>query len=380
MPADQKDQMVCELIEAGEPGKWFSLEFFPPRTEDGVANLRKRIQRMKALNPLFVDFTWGAGGSTSDLSMTLTDDAKNMYGCVSNMHLTCTNMEAAKVDKALEDCKACGVCNLVALRGDAPRGMDKWEAVDGGFTCALDLVKYIELKHPGYFSIAVAGYPEGHPDNITEVEGGLESLTEAEKRRARVVKDEAGKEVVTVCREDKWEIEMKYLKEKCDAGAKVVITQMFLDAQVYVDFLAECKKWDIKATIVPGIMCLNTFGGFKRMTEMCKTRLPPGMLEATTAAAASGSDDDFKAYGITYATDMCRQLIAGGAPGLHFYTLNLEKVVIGALLGLGLVTEEQAAACSAGEADAKTMVSAQGITTGTTAPPLAEKPSTSPAA
>jgi len=174
-----------------------------------------------------------------------------------------------------------------------------------------------------------------------------------------------------VCREDKWEVEMRYLKEKCDAGAKVVITQMFLDAQVYVDFLAECKKWEINATIVPGIMCLNTFGGFKRMTEMCKTRLPAGMLEAATAVNASGSDDEFKAYGITYATEMCRQLIEGGAPGLHFYTLNLEKVVIGALLGLGLVTEEQAAACSAGEADAKTMVSAQGITTGTAPPPVA---------
>jgi len=361
MPADQKDQRVCDIIAAAEPGKWFSLEFFPPKTEEGIANLRRRIQRMRALGPLFVDFTWGAGGSTSDLSMTLTDDAKNLYGCVSNMHLTCTNMETAKVDKALEDCKKCGVCNLVALRGDPPRGAEKWEAVDGGFTCALDLVKYIREKHGDYFSVAVAGYPEGHPDNITEVEGGLECLTDSEKRRARVVRDGSGKEVVTVCRDDKWAVEMRYLKEKCDAGAKVVITQMFLDAQVYVDFLAECKKWEINAAIVPGIMCLNNFNGFKRMTEMCKTRLPAGMLEA--AAAANTSDDDFKAYGITYATEMCRQLIEGGAPGLHFYTLNLEKIVIGALLGLGLVTAAQAAACSAGEADAKSMVSAQGITT-----------------
>merc|ERR1719214_248308 len=202
-----KDKMVCELI-AESKNPWFSFEYFPPKTESGVENLKKRILRMKELGPLFTDFTWGAGGSTSELTMQLCDTVKNQFGCVANMHLTCTNMEPKKVDEALADCKACGVCNLVALRGDPPRGADKWEAVDGGFNCALDLVKYIELKHPDYFSIAVAGYPEGHPDNITEVEGGLDSLTEAEKRRARVVKDEAGKEIVTVCREDKWEVEM----------------------------------------------------------------------------------------------------------------------------------------------------------------------------
>merc|ERR1712151_716298 len=112
---------------------------------------------------------------------------------------------------------------------------------------------------------------------------------------------------------------------------------------------------------VPGIMCLNTFGGLQRMTEMCKTRLPEGMLEA--AKAANTSDEDFKKWGIEFGTDMCRKCIEGGASGLHFYTLNLEKVVLGVLLGLNLISAEQAAACASGEADAKHMVSAQGITT-----------------
>merc|ERR1712039_228633 len=136
--------------------------------------------------------------------------------------------------------------------------------------------------------------------------------------------------------------------------------QMFLDAEVFIDFMAECKKYGINVPVVPGIMCLNTYGGFQRMTSLCKTRLPAGMAEATKAA--NTSDGDFKQYGIEYATKMCKRLLEGGACGLHFYTLNLEKVVIGALLGTGLITQAQADACTADETDAKLMVSAQGIT------------------
>jgi len=135
---------------------------------------------------------------------------------------------------------------------------------------------------------------------------------------------------------------------------------MFLDAQVYVQFLKDCKEWGINVPVIPGIMCLNALGGFKRMTEMCKTRLPAGMIEAATAA--NTSDDDFKAWGVKFGVEMCRQCVEGGAPGLHFYTLNLEKVVLGVLEGLKMITAEQAKACFAGEADAKSMVSAQGIT------------------
>merc|ERR1719401_965500 len=105
------------------------------------------------------------------------------------MHLTCTNMESAKVDTALADCKKFGIRNIVALRGDAPRGQEKWEATEGGFACALDLVKHMRTKYGDYFCISVAGYPEGHPDNIEEVPGGLEALSEAERRRARVAKN-----------------------------------------------------------------------------------------------------------------------------------------------------------------------------------------------
>eukprot|EP00403_Amphidinium_massartii_P016951 CAMPEP_0178411146 /NCGR_PEP_ID=MMETSP0689_2-20121128/21345_1 /TAXON_ID=160604 /ORGANISM="Amphidinium massartii, Strain CS-259" /LENGTH=816 /DNA_ID=CAMNT_0020032345 /DNA_START=84 /DNA_END=2534 /DNA_ORIENTATION=+ len=354
-----KDQMLSDLI-AAKKSTWFSFEYFPPKTDDGVKNLKNRIARMRKLEPLFTDFTWGAGGSTSDLTMALCDAAKNDLNCVANMHLTCTNMEKEKVDVALEDCKTCGVCNLVALRGDPPRGAEKWEATEGGFTCALDLTKYIREKHGDWFCIAIAGYPEGHPDAIETVEGGLAALTESEKKRARIATDENGKEVVTVCRDASYEKEMKYLKEKVDAGSDLIITQMFLDAEVYVQFVKDCKAAGINVPIVPGIMCLNTFGGLQRMTALCKTRLPEGMLEE--AKAHSGSDDEFKAWGIEFGAKMCQRCIEGGASGLHFYTLNLEKVTLGILEKMGLITSAQVKECSGGEADAKSMVSAQGIT------------------
>lgn len=357
----EDDKRICDLVAAAKPG-WFSFEYFPPKTEEGVANLTKRIARMKSLGPLFVDFTWGAGGSTSELSLRLTSEAKNQLGCVANMHLTCTNQQSSMVEEALADCKAVGVRNIVALRGDPPRGQDKWVATDGGFSCALDLVKFIRQQHGDYFSISVAGYPEGHPDAIEKVDGGLAVLSESEKRRARLVKDASGKEVVTVCRDASFQRELDYLKQKVDAGAQFIITQMFLDSLVYRDFVQACRAHGINVPIVPGIMCLTTLGGLQRMTDLCLTRLPDGLMER--AAAASTSDDAFKAFAEDFGTSLCRTLLDEGAPGLHFYTLNLEKVVVSTLKALKLITDEQAKACAVGDADAKFMVSAQGITTG----------------
>jgi len=353
------DFKICDKMKEATPG-FFSFEYFPPRTEDGVENLKKRIVRMKNLNPMFVDFTWGAGGSTSDLTLDLTSMAKNEFGCVANMHLTCTNQTASLAEDALAKCKAVGVRNICALRGDPPRGMDKWEATEGGFTCALDLVKRMRELHGDYFSISVAGYPEGHPDAIEEVPEGLSALSEAEKRRCRTVVNEDGSETVSVCRDSKFAEEMAYLKLKCDAGADFIITQMFLDADVYADFVKACRETGIEVPVIPGVMCLTGSGGFNRMTSLCKTRLPAGMAEA--AKAAGGSDDDFKTWGVEMGVDLCQKLIAAGAPGIHFYTLNLERVVVATLLGLGWITQEQADTCRAGDTDAKSMVSAQGIT------------------
>lgn len=360
----EDDKKISDLISKARPG-WFSFEYFPPKTDAGIESLTKRIKRMKSLGPVFVDFTWGAGGSTSVLTLRLTSEAKNVAGFVANMHLTCTNQQASMAEEALVSCKAVGIRNIVALRGDPPRGQEHWTAREGGFSCALDLVKYMREKHGDYFCISVAGYPEGHPDAIALAPGGLLSLTLSEQRRARVIKDASGKEVVSVCRDAIFEKEMEYLKQKVDAGANFIITQMFLDVQVFFDFVAACKRWGISVPIVPGIMMLSSFAGLKRMTDLCKTRLPDGLLEK--AEKANSSDDAFKAFGIEFNTALCRALLDGGAQGLHFYTLNLEKVVVGTLQELGLISSAQAKACLADDSDARHMVSAQGITTGSKA-------------
>eukprot|EP00438_Fugacium_kawagutii_P002066 Skav212347 [mRNA] locus=scaffold1488:290119:293544:+ [translate_table: standard] len=189
------DHKISDLVAKIPPG-WFSFEYFPPKTAEGVENLRKRIVKMKALGPLFTDFTWGAGGSTSELTLKLTSAAKNEFGCVANMHLTCTNQSSEMTENALKDCKQLGVRNIVALRGQ-----EKWTATEGGFGNALDLVKFIGKNFGDYFCVSVAGYPEGtqlrHPDNIEEIPGGLDTLTASEKRRARVAPNADGKTVVT---------------------------------------------------------------------------------------------------------------------------------------------------------------------------------------
>merc|ERR1712072_372119 len=191
-----------------------------------------------------------------------------------------------------------------------------------------------------------------------DVETAVASLSEAEKKRYSISKDESGKEVVMVCRDAEYKIEMEYLKKKIDAGGNLIITQMFLDADVFIQFMKDCKDWGINVPIIPGIMCLNGAGGLKRMVPMCKTRAQ-NMLEASEKA--NTSEDAFKEWAIKFGTDLCKKCLDGGASGLHFYTLNLEKVTLGMLKGLGMITAEQHDKCLGSEADAKTMVSAQGI-------------------
>jgi len=174
------------------------------------------MDRMKVTTkPLFTDITWGAGGSTADLSLDL---ALHMHqtGHVANMHLTCTNMDVAIIRDALQKCLDGGIRNIVALRGDPPEGQSEWTATDGGFTCALDLVKYIRSEFGNDFGIAVAGYPEGHPNAITDLktEEEVESMSDAERKRCSVING-----VTAVCRDEDYRKEMDYLKEKVDAGA-----------------------------------------------------------------------------------------------------------------------------------------------------------------
>lgn len=166
-------------------------------------------------------------------------------------------------------------------------------------------------------------------------------MSEAEKGRCKVAEDADGKEVVTVCSDADFEIEMDYIKEKVDAGADFIITQMFFDTAVYISYVKACRDRGINVPVVPGMMCINAWGGFKKMIGFCCTRVPPKLM----AKMEEIKDDEkaVKAFGVEFGVETCETLIAAGAPGLHFYTLNLEKVTIGILGRLGKLGEYKVA-------------------------------------
>ena len=276
----------------------FSFEYFPPKTPEGVKNLYERLDRMGQYEPAWVDVTWGAGGSTSTLTLDICKTSQNMCGLETMMHLTCTNLPAEMVGDALLKAKECGMQNILALRGDPPVGQS-WRAIEGGFGHAVDLVKYIRSHHASYFSIAVAGYPEGH----------IEATSYAD--------------------------DLKHLKEKVDAGADLIITQLFYDMDVYFKWVADCRAIGITCPIIPGIMPIQTYAGFNRMTTMCKTKVPQSIRDALEPI--KDNDEAVKNYGVELAVQMCTRLREAGAPCLHFYTLNLEKSVLQILAGLGLL-------------------------------------------
>lgn len=291
---------ISPKIEKNEP--FFSFEYFPPKTHVGIHNLYDRLDRMALLKPQWIDVTWGAGGSTSELTTEICVNAQKYSGLETMMHLTCTNMKVEKIDRALEDAKAAGIRNILALRGDPPVGEERWTAVEGGFEHASDLVRYIREKHGDYFGICVAGYPEGHSDNPDK------------------------------------EADLAFLKAKVDAGADLIITQLFYDVDLFIAWVAKCRAVGINCPILPGIMPIMSYAGFRRMTSFCKTMVPPALDEALEAV--KDDDDKVKELGVRVGADMCKRLMAAGINGLHFYTLNLEKAVVDILTELELIPKE----------------------------------------
>ncbi|XP_060183664.1 probable methylenetetrahydrofolate reductase (NADH) [Lycium barbarum] len=290
----------------------FSFEFFPPKTEDGVENLFERMERMVAHNPSFCDITWGAGGSTADLTLEIAKRMQNMVCVETMMHLTCTNMPVEKIDHALDTVKTNGIQNVLALRGDPPHGQDKFVQVEGGFACALDLVKHMRAKYGDYFGITVAGYPEAHPDVIPA--NGI-----------------ATKEI--------YENDLAYLKRKVDAGADLIVTQLFYDTDIFLKFVNDCRQIGINCPIVPGIMPINNYKGFLRMTGFCKTKIPEEIMAALEPI--KDNEEAVKAYGIHLGTEMCKKILATGIKTLHLYTLNMEKSALAIMMNLGLIEESK---------------------------------------
>lgn len=306
---------------------------------------------LETSKPVFTDMTWGAGGSTAELSLDIAQHAHDT-GHVANMHLTCTNMEKdgdpiKAVKEALETCHKGGIRNIVALRGDPPEGEEEWTATEGGFTCALDLVKYIRQEYGDEFGISVAGYPEGHPNAITEVkEGELGNMTAGEKLRSSNFDG-----VTYTCKDADYKKEMDYLKLKVDAGSDLIITQMFFDVGTFNAFVQDCRNVGITCPVVPGLMCINAYAGFRKMTQFCKTRVPAA-LDARMEAIKDDADA-IKKFGVEYGAEMCQGLMKANVPILHFYTLNLEKVVYGICDKIGLSVK---ASEKTDESDAKDMV------------------------
>merc|ERR1719453_724784 len=255
---------------------------------------------------MWVDVTWGAGGSSAGTTQELCENFGAYHGVDVLMHLTCTNVTVEETHKVLEWCKSKGIQNILALRGDPPANAKdgEWTASEGGFAHAVDLVKYMRKEFGDYFCIGVAAYPEGHMDNPDK---------------------------------DK---DFEYFKDKCAAGADFGVTQLFYDTSLYFDFCKRCKANGINIDIFPGLMPIQSYGGFKRMTDFCKTFVP----EHITKALAPIQNDDMavKAYGIKLGAQMGRELLEGGAPGLHMYTLNLETTTVAIVKELGLFDEHKA--------------------------------------
>lgn len=284
---------ITDLIERCREEKnlpFFSLEFFPPKTEEALYNLQQRVERLvKDLGPLFVDLTWGAGGTTFKESLELSSWIQKYSGTDVMMHLTLTNISIESIDSALSKAKESGIRNILALRGDPPRGQDKWSNSVENFEYAADLVRHIRKNYGDYFGICVAGYPEGHNES-TDLE-----------------------------------TDIGHLKSKVDAGADLVITQLFYDVDLFLKYLSKCRDLGIKCPIIPGIMPIQSYQGFNRMISMCKVSVPSFILEKLEEI--KDDEDQVKAFGVEVAVEMCRKLIANGVEGLHFYTLNLERSV-----------------------------------------------------
>ncbi|KAF9446327.1 MTHFR-domain-containing protein [Macrolepiota fuliginosa MF-IS2] len=270
---------------------FFTFEFFPPRTDQGFENLASRISRLAALSPLGVSVTWGAGGATKDRSLELAALTQHEYGLDTLLHLTCTNARAGSVDAALKDAQEGGIENILALRGDPPRGQEEWVPSDPRFAHAIDLVTYIRESYGDHFCIGVAAYPDGHPDKLID--------------------------------EDK---DLDYLKAKVDAGANFIVTQLFYDIDGFLRWLKKVRERGITVPVIPGIMPIQTYSSFQRLTKLTGAHVPDHVHDALKPI--SHDDQLVKDYGVTLAVGMIRKLVSEGAvPGVHFCTLNLEKSV-----------------------------------------------------
>ena len=292
---------IRDIFAARRPT--FSFEFFPPKTAEGADTLLETVRELEAFKPDFVSVTYGAGGTTRDLTHDLVVRIKTTTSVDPIPHLTCVCHSEADIAAILERYAAAGVGNILALGGDPPKNLTNYVRADDAFQHAADLVKFIrDFKgHPDKrgFGIGVAGFPEGHPATPNRL------------------------------------LEMDHLKAKVDAGADYICTQLFFDNHDFLDFRDRCRLAGINIPIIAGIMPITSASGMKRMAELAAgARYPAKLLKAISRC---GSDEAaVERVGVHYATEQCADLLNNQVDGFHFYTLNKSKATREIYASLGL--------------------------------------------
>jgi len=272
---------IADAFGQGRPPV-ISFEFFPPKTPEAEGRLFDTVAKLAPLRPTFVSVTYGAGGTTRQLTRDIVVRIKREIGIEAMAHLTCVGHTAAELAEILDDLVAAGIENVLALRGDPPRGQPAFAATPGGFAHGAELAAFIN----GRWDVCLvgAGYPEKHleaPDLETD---------------------------------------LRHLKTKVQLGAQVLITQLFFEPQTYFAFVERARATGIDVPIVPGIMPVTNVSQLERFTSMCGATIPASLRDLL--AGVRDDEAAVTAIGIEWARDQCRALLEGGAPGLHFYTLN----------------------------------------------------------
>ena len=286
---------IRDLLRQQQP--CFSFEFFPPRTREGAEQLYKTMVDLVLLRPSYVSVTYGAGGSTRELTHGLIIRIHEHTGLTVVSHMTCVGSTKADIGEILREYQEHGIDNIMALRGDPPKGETSFRQPEGGFAHAGDLVAFVRGSFPT-MGIGVAGFPEGHPETPNRL------------------------------------MEMEYLKAKADAGADYICTQLFFDNRDFYDFCERCEIAGITVPIIAGIMPVASLKGMQRMAELALgARFPARLIKSLVRA----KDDEYvERVGIHWATEQVRDLIDHGVKGVHFYTLNRSKATLTIYETLGL--------------------------------------------
>lgn len=286
---------IAELLSRKTP--FISLEFFPPKDRAEWPAFFTTVKRLKELNPLFVSVTYGAGGSTQGDTLEIVTRLTREYGLETMAHLTCIGADAATLTTFLDQLIKAGVHNVLALRGDLPQERSPAAPPCLALQNASDLVTFIRASHP-MVGVGVAGYPETHPEAISP------------------------------------DADLDYLKLKVDQGGDFIITQLFFDNRHYFEFVRKARALGIEKPIIPGILPVVSLKVIQRIVSLCGATIPPDYLQELEAADQRGGAAAVQEVGIAFARKQAQELLAGGAPGVHLYTLNRAEAVLKLSQGL----------------------------------------------